>query len=381
MKATYLSFIIGLSYLCFSCSDGASDAGHDEHHEHEHNEQEAGHGSDEIHLEPETAQRFGVATTKATLGAFSEVIKVSGQILAAPTDQAVASATSAGIITFSGNISAGSKVNNGTPIASISAKRMAGGDANTAAKTTLDATKRELDRITPLHSEGIVSTKEYNAAKQAYETALAAYSGNASGSRVTSPISGAITQILVQQGQYVEAGQPVATISKNSRLTLRADLPEKYYKSLATITSANFQPAYSDSIIPLSEVHGRLVSTPSTASTGQTGYIPIYFSFDNNGMAIPGAYAEVYLLGTQRPDVLSVPIEAVTEQQGINYVYIKTGAHEYQKSRVTLGISDGKNIEILSGLKAGDEYVSKGAIIVKLAESSGVVPEGHSHNH
>lgn len=34
-----------------------------------------------------------------------------------------------------------------------------------------------------------------------------------------------------------------------------------------------------------------------------------------------------------------------------------------------------------SGLKTGDELVTEGATVVKMAESSGAVPEGHSHNH
>ncbi len=37
------------------------------------------------------------------------------------------------------------------------------------------------------------------------------------------------------------------------------------------------------------------------------------------------------------------------------------------------------NIEIKSGLKPGDEVVTEGTTFVRLAETSGVVPEGHKH--
>ena len=47
---------------------------------------------------------------------------------------------------------------------------------------------------------------------------------------------------------------------------------------------------------------------------------------------------------------------------------------------VKTGMSNGINIEILSGIDPGMEIVTKGAVIVKLAANSGAVP-GHSHEH
>ena len=46
-----------------------------------------------------------------------------------------------------------------------------------------------------------------------------------------------------------------------------------------------------------------------------------------------------------------------------------------------LGATDGARREILSGIKNGDKVVTAGTTYVRLAESSGAVPEGHSHNH
>lgn len=290
-------------------------------------------------------------------------------------------ATSSGIVNFRSNITEGSQVGNGTVIARISAKGMAGGDTNEAARIALEAAKREFDRVTPLHAEGIISTKDYNAAKQAYEQALAAYSGNESGSSAVSHQNGVITQLMVREGQYVEAGQPIAILSGNTRLTLRADLPEKYYNFLPTVSTANYRPTYSQEIVSLADLNGRLVSNPSAAAATQSGYIPLYFSFDNNGHAVPGAFAEVYLIGARRSGVITVPVSAISEQQGQKFVYVQKCEESYEKRPVKLGYSDGKNIEVLSGVNAGDKVVSEGMTFVKLAETSGVVPEGHSHTH
>ena len=62
-------------------------------------------------------------------------------------------------------------------------------------------------------------------------------------------------------------------------------------------------------------------------------------------------------------------------------MYVKLDDECYEKRMVKLGLSNGNEVEIVSGLTRRDEVVSRGAIIVKLAEASGAVPEGHSHNH
>ncbi len=380
-KSFYMAGIIASAlYIFSSCGSSATgEADHDHEHGVEH--EEHGHGgSDEIVLEPETAKQFGVTTAEVVPGDFNEVLKVSGQITSSPDDRQTISSTSAGIVALPAGIAEGTQVRAGQVIASVSAKNMAGGDANASAKAALDAARRELDRLTPLHNEGIVSTRDYNAARAAYEQAKAAYSGSASGCVASSRIAGVISALLVKPGQYVEAGQPIAEVSSNNKLSLRADIPARHYQFLHSVKSANIKTVYSDSVISLSQLNGRLVSNGQSAGS-QSGYTPIYFSFDNNGTLAGGSYVEVYLIGTQRDGVISVPVEAVTEQQGNYFVYVKIDDEGYSKRLVKLGGNDGRRVEILSGLNAGDQAVVTGAMAVKLAESSGAVPEGHSHNH
>ena len=50
------------------------------------------------------------------------------------------------------------------------------------------------------------------------------------------------------------------------------------------------------------------------------------------------------------------------------------------KKEVKTGMNNGETIEILSGVNEGDEIVTQGAILIKLASQAGSVP-GHSHEH
>lgn len=374
-------YILTTLIIASSCTPSAKDDGLGHNHDHgSHGAHSNNHGN-EIVLPAESAKKFGVYSQMVKPQDFNNIIKVTGQIESAASEQSIVTATAPGIINFKPGIVEGKSINKGTIIATITSKEIAGGDKNESDRVKVEAAKRELDRLTPLHKDSIITTKEYNAAVEAYEQAKAAYSGVPSGGSAKAATSGMITELLVKEGEYVTAGQQIAVISGSDRLTLRADLPEKYYPYLSTIKTATFRASYSNETIHLNEVNGRLISTPSTASAQQSGYIPIHFSFDNNGSAVPGAYVEIFLIGNVKPDAIVLPIDAITEQQGKHYVYVKLDEECYEKRLVTIGNSNGDEIEILSGLTRKDEVVTKGAIIVKLAESSGAVPEGHSHNH
>lgn len=412
MKKKYLAaWLTSASLLCWgggavSCSGHSHESDEHQHHDHEGHDHEADHdheheghdheheGEDDEHagsenhehgdlieLKDETAKRFGVKTEKIEGSEFAEIITVSGRIESKATDESVATATRSGILTLSPGVTTGLKVNAGTSIGSISGSRVQGGDPSVQAIATRDAAKRELDRLAPLHKDGIVSTETYNNALKTYEEAEAALKSTRQGSgSVISLRSGVITQLLAQTGEYVEVGQKIAVVSGNTSLTLRADVPERYYGRLSAIETANFRPASSEEIFSIASLDGRLLSNPGT-STAQGGYIPVYFTFTNNGAIAPGSFAEVYLIGGKRHGVISVPKESIVEISGNKCVYTAEGPGHYAKHVVKTGATDGKRVEILSGLPAGEDVVTEGAQIVRMAETSGTAVPGHTHNH
>lgn len=369
--------------------------GHDHEHEgHDHEDEDPDeHDGHDIHgheghdhsglieLKEAQAERFGVKTERINPSDFSEVTVVSGRIESKASDEGVATATRNGILKLSPSINTGVRVGAGTSIGNISASDVQGGNTTVQAVVARNAAKRELDRLKPLHDDGIVSTEEYNAALRAYEESEAAVKISKQGSAsVTAPKSGVITQLLAKSGEYVEIGQRIAVISGNTSLTLRADVPEKFISRLAGVTTANFRPASSDFTLSLEDLDGRMISSASS-SVSENGYIPVYFSFSNNGQVAPGAFAEVYLKSGVRHNVISVPKDAIVEINGNKCIYAAHGEGHYVKHVVQLGASDGKRIEIVSGLMPGEDVVVKGAQVVRMAETSATAVPGHTHNH
>lgn len=351
-------------------------------HDHDHTEGEA-HG-DEIILEPAKAKASGVEVKEVQPGNFQQVIRTSGEVLAAQGDEETVAATTAGIVSFPTTLVEGKAVAKGANLAVISAKNLADGEPAEQARIAYEAAKKEYDRASQLTASGIVSQKEFDVIRQNYEKARLSYEAlsthaSKNGQRVSAPISGYVKSCLVKAGDYVNVGEPLLTITQNRRLFLRAEVSERYYKYLHSITSANFTTSYDDRVYSLKELNGKVLSYGK--ATDKTAYcLPVTFEFDNRGEVVPGSFVEIFLLSGTMPGVISVPKTALTEEQGLYFVYLQVAPDAYRKQEVKLGADNGKEVQILSGIHAGERVVVSGAIHVKLASASGAIP-AHTHEH
>lgn len=338
----------------------------------------------EIVVSAEQAKASGIVTQVIQPGKFQQVINTSGQILVAQGDETVVVATVAGVVNFNGVITEGKTVNKGTTLITLSSSNLADGDPVQRAKIAYELAQKEYERQKALVESKIVSEREFLQTQQSYENARISYEalakGNTkSGQAITTPMSGYIKNILVNEGDYVTIGQPLVSVTQNRKLFLRAEVSERYYSSLANINSANFQTPYDNQVYELQQLNGRLLSTGKSAD-GNSFYIPVTFEFDNKGDIIPGSFVEVFLLSSPMEHVIAVPNAALTEEQGTHFIYIKNGDNVYKKQEVTLGAHNGVEVEIKSGLSGGENVVIKGAYQVRLASASAVLP-AHSHEH
>ena len=354
-----------------------------EGHNHGSEASESEH-SDEILLPKAKAEAAGVKVSTIEPGTFEQVIKTSGQVLAAQGDESVAVATVAGVVSFHGKVTEGMSVGKGSNLLTISSSNIADGDPVQRARIAYEISKKEYERMKALVKNKIVSDKDFAQAEQNYENARISYEalakGNTKGGQaISSPIGGYVKNILVKEGDYVTIGQPLVSVTQNRRLFLRAEVSEKYYPYLRTIGSANFKTPYDNKVYALKELSGRLLSFGKSAGDNSF-YVPVTFEFDNKGDIIPGSFVEVYLLSTPMENVISLPRTALTEEQGLFFVYLQLDEEGYKKQEVTLGADNGQSVQILTGVKAGDPVVVNGAYQVKLASASNAIP-AHSHEH
>lgn len=337
----------------------------------------------------EQSWKVDFATDEAVRGPFGEVIKTVARVMPAPGDEAVVSARAGGMVVFSAGVLAdGVAVKAGQPLFSLDSEGML--DESLMARY-LEATneyvraKAEYERKTSLAGDKIVPESELQQARAEYKSAEIAYNNLskhfADGRYVVrAPMSGYIREIRVRNGEYAAAGQPVVVIAQNRDLVLRAEVQPRYYQALSQISSANFRPMNGRRTYSLEELGGRMLSYGKSAGADNP-LIPVTFSIRNVGDFLPGSFVETYISAGGGKEALTVPNGAIVEEMGNYFVFVQLTPEYFEKRTVQKGATDGVRTEIVSGVAAGERVVSKGAILVKLSQSSGTLDPHAGHVH
>lgn len=335
----------------------------------------------------EQAWKIEFANQAITPRPFNDVIKVAGQLYAKPSDEQVVAARSSGIVKWNESVVTGASVRQGQQLFILTSGNLAQGNIESQyreSKANFEKAEADYKRVEPLRADKIISEKDYLEVKNTYDQAKITFETlsrnyTQGGQSVQSPINGFIRQITAQSGEFVEAGQPLAVITKDQTLQLLAEVPLRYATQLPLISEANFKTLHNEAIYSTRSLDGRVISYGRAVGSGSP-LLPIYFSLKNNGTLLPGDPVEVYLKSSPIRNAFVVPITAIIEEQGLYYVYVQTEGETFQKRNVKLGAKDGTDVQLLSGVKEGERVVTKGAYMIKLATQSGSVP-AHGHEH
>lgn len=374
---------------CHSCHNdhdhGHTEAGEGAAHAHSDgaHDESAGHG-DEIVLDSAAARAAGVVMAIVTPRPFAEVIEVAGRIEPAAGSEQTLCAPMAGMVRFDAALTEGLAVKAGQSLLSIDAGSLADGNPPAAGQAELEAARQALSRAEKLRADRLITQTELDETRRRYEQARAAAASLGASTRrrsVAASMTGFVKSVLVEAGSYVSMGQPLAVVTQSRRLYLRAEVPLRQAAFLSRVSSATFRPATqaAGAAYDLAALGGRLVAKGTTAEGAVAGYVPVTFEFDNRGDIVPGTFAQVFLKGQMRDNVVAVPLSAVVEDQGLHFVFVTDHPGAYERREVQLGATDGQCVEVTAGLHSGERVAVAGAARLRMAEKAGLVPEGHSH--
>ena len=367
---------------------------HDEIHEHEHcheHEHEHNHSYGVNVVEFSNAQglKVGLALEKITPCPFGQIIKTSAQVLSSQGDEREATATTSGVVSFSApNLVEGATVKAGQQLFVIESNNMADNNMNVRYKEAVanyNAAKLAYERKQRLAEDKIVSLTDLEQAHATYEAAKAVYDNlksnfSKNGAVVRAPISGYVQRIHVSNGSFVNAGQSVVTVSQNRDLQLRAEVQSRYYSCLKNIKGVNIHIPGDNQTYTLDDLGGSLVSY-GKSTNANCPLIPVTFRIRNVGQLLIGSFVTAYIVTQSDIDVLSVPNEAIVEEMGSYFLFVKVHDGAYEKRLVTLGTTDGLRTEVTSGLQTGEVIVSKGASMVRLAQNNAALDPHAGHIH
>ena len=177
---------------------------------------------------------------------------------------------------------------------------------------------------------------------------------------IRAPINGVIAQRMLDRGDMALPSQPFVTIVDMDVVKVEAKVPGRDLASLRVGAVATIKPdAY-----PGETFTGKIVFiSPTIDRTSQTVDIEIEVPNSEHRLK-PGMYCRVELIVQERLDVPAVPIEALVREGLETFVFVVNDGKAL-KHPVTTGISDSVQVEIVSGLKAGDSFVLGGKYSLK----------------
>jgi RND family efflux transporter MFP subunit len=262
------------------------------------------------------------------------------------------------------------------------------------ASIEVDSARRELDRLTPLLAQGVVSQKRVDAASSTLKSAQAKLRGarrrqgnlsqtqrvkaNRDALAVPTPIDGALAELFVSPGTWVSKGDRLARVVDREHLVLQVGLPEAYLGQLREVSGAWF---HLDGVPEAINLPATALLSVGTELDAEAGTLPVRFRVDNPQREFfAGMTTRAQLIVDVGHPGTAVPVSAIVEDAGHDVVYVQTGGESFERRPVKLGIRDGDFIEVLQGVEPGEWLVTRGAHGVKLASSS-TEAVGHGHAH
>ena len=197
--------------------------------------------------------------------------------------------------------------------------------------------------------------------------------------KITAPFNGFISDVTVQNGEFIETGNPVIQITKKNELLIEAFINQSDYQSVEGIFDANFKSIADNKTFTLADLKGKVNSVNAFVNEN-ISRIPVNFSVQNNGLIIPGMFLEAFILTNKKENALVLPLSAIIEEQGRYFVFVEIAGESFLKREVTLKGNDGISVEIAEGLQIGERVVTKGTQPIKLSSMAAGLPlHGHTH--
>ncbi|MBV5261614.1 efflux RND transporter periplasmic adaptor subunit [Synechococcus moorigangaii CMS01] len=196
--------------------------------------------------------------------------------------------------------------------------------------------------------------------------------------QITAPVAGIIGDLAIQQGDYLDQGETIATIAQNTRLSLNFFVPIEQAPNLRLTLPVELIDYRTLETVGRGQVS---FISPEVDFTSQT--ILAKASFDNpDNRLFTGQLVKAKLILSQQTGV-SVPVTAVSRIGAETFIFVAEpnpnaqGENDppliaVQKS-VTLGAIEGDRYQVIEGLSTGEQVITTG--ILNLTDGIPIFPQ------
>ena len=212
-------------------------------------------------------------------------------------------------------------------------------------------------RIGQLVKEGIVTASDYDTAKyevSARQDQIAITDAQIEKTEVRAPFDGVVGLRYVSEGSYVNATTRVATLQQIDRLKVNFSVPEKYAGRIRAGSRISFAIVGSDH-----RFSGEIYAFDPRIDAGTRTVVIRAVCENPGGLLLPGAFANVELELARLDAAILVPAEAVIPGVSEKNVFVLVDGKATRRA-VEIGTRTANQVQILSGLAAGDRLIVSG---------------------
>lgn len=176
---------------------------------------------------------------------------------------------------------------------------------------------------------------------------------------IRAPFNGKVGLKNISIGAFVTPATIVATIQQTDVLKLDFAVPEKYTAQIKTGQLVSFTTEGS------SKKYTAKIMATESGVTENTRSLMIRSVVQNKDAALaPGVFAKVIMNFDPDPNAIVIPTQAVLPQaRGKKVIVYQGGIAKFVD--VTTGIRDSSQVQIVTGLKAGDTIVTTGLLSIR----------------
>ncbi len=251
-------------------------------------------------------------------------------------------------------------------LAQADANMQAALKAVTQAKAEWRDAELHLQRIQPLHNEGIVATSQLDVAKARFDAIEAQVRAREadidrfraqvdlarkrlSDTEIIAPIAGEVRQRLVSMGETIKEKTALLHLVITNPLKLQGMVPERFAPEIKIEQPVEVQvEAFAERTFP------GVVMRVSPAVDVQTRSLALETRVPNaHGQLKPGFFAKGQIVTGVNPEAIFVPEEAVYTYVGINKAFVVQDG-TVQERQVKLGVRQNGQLEITDGLRSGE---------------------------
>ncbi len=175
-------------------------------------------------------------------------------------------------------------------------------------------------------------------------------------SEIRSPIDGVVTARPLFAGETASPGTPLLTVMDTSTLIAKAHIAQQEAQELKVGNEATVQ------VPGIAKPVSAKVALISPALDPGSTTVEVWLRIDNRaGVLVAGSPVHASITGRTVAHTMTIPLSAVlTAQDGSKSVMVVANGAA-QPRPVTLGINDGHDVQVLSGLAPSDLVITSGS--------------------